>query len=145
MIVPRHDTGEGCQIQHEWQDWNAVPPPPPPTRPLIIQVHNCKCLSCSSASRLFVSPADISQDFVTDKLVTQLFGIVQRVNTNQPSNIISDKDGDRDVFPQLPGEESLKVTSANFSKKCHDLDRLSSEHISVISQFKISSFTWNRN
>ena len=39
------------------------------------------------------------QEFVADKLVTQLYSIVQRVHNNMPSNIL----GDRDVFPKLPG------------------------------------------
>ena len=39
------------------------------------------------------------QEFVADKLVTQLYSIVQRVHSNMPSNML----GDRDVFPKLPG------------------------------------------
>ena len=40
------------------------------------------------------------QEFVADKLVTQLYSIVQRVHGNMPSNML----GDRDVFPKLPGQ-----------------------------------------
>ena len=39
------------------------------------------------------------QEFVADKLVTQLYSIVQRVHNNMPSNML----GERDVFPKLPG------------------------------------------
>jgi hypothetical protein len=39
------------------------------------------------------------QEFVADKLVTQLYSIVQRVHGSMPSNML----GDRDVFPKLPG------------------------------------------
>ena len=50
---------------------------------------------------------------MADKLVTQLYGIVQRVHSSMPSNML----GDRDVFPKLPGK-SREFTDSQFIATC---------------------------